>query len=142
MIEFPTLNKLNTWRQLNSPTVELEVSGKYKASGFKGDINEAADDYWGGLVRTTIPFGTEGINTYIDGHSGVETWYYSVGMLCSGGSDFINSGIPAYNGILTDHLRLWSAVYIQESTIYEIGVYNSIRYCSWVMLLAIYEMSL
>ncbi|EAY12268.1 hypothetical protein TVAG_028210 [Trichomonas vaginalis G3] len=108
IIEYPEIQLINSWKQINSPTDEIEVPGQTKAIGFSPQVTEAPMKQWGGLVRTNILDNNYGvIFSYLDGHPGVWTWYFTIGLLCQ--TSYNSGGIPVNSQYTVNKVSLWSA---------------------------------
>ncbi|EAY09317.1 hypothetical protein TVAG_394890 [Trichomonas vaginalis G3] len=105
IIDYPSLNLLNTWKQKKSPLQDIEKKDVFTATGFEAGITEAPSKEWGGLVKTA-----SNPDTFLDG---LNRWFYSVGMYCNALDWFKNKGLPAYYDTsehTTDKMRLWCAI--------------------------------
>ncbi|EAY09316.1 hypothetical protein TVAG_394880 [Trichomonas vaginalis G3] len=111
IIDYPSLNLLNSWKQKKSPLQDIEQKGVKTAEGFEAGITEAPSRDWGGLVKTILcP------DSFLDGIPGFEHWFYSIGIMCKASQHYLDGGLPAYFGktnseeVLTSKVRLWSAI--------------------------------
>ncbi|EAY03233.1 hypothetical protein TVAG_421210 [Trichomonas vaginalis G3] len=109
ILDYPNLNKINSWRQRNSPTVEEEVANVTKAEGFERYVTDLPMSRWGGLVLNKI-------NNYslLNGNPGTVWWHYAVAMLCNEEGGYLSKGYPASKDdiskheFITDRIRLWA----------------------------------
>ncbi|EAY03225.1 hypothetical protein TVAG_421130 [Trichomonas vaginalis G3] len=111
ILDYPNLNKINSWRQRNSPTVEKEKLNVMEALGFERYVTELPMEGWGGLVLSQLNLN----RSLLDGLPGISHWQYAVAMICVEGNRYVEMGYPAsFNEelqieVITDRIRLWAA---------------------------------
>ncbi|EAY12266.1 hypothetical protein TVAG_028190 [Trichomonas vaginalis G3] len=135
IIELPELKLINAWKQKNSLTEELEVSGQYSAAGFTPQITEAPMSKWKGLVHSRLlDTGMSTPYTYLDGNPGIYYWHFPIGMFCNAPSSYQNSGMPAHRPNSVKRISLWSAISEYQIELNKIkyscilSIYNSLAF--------------
>ena len=92
LLEYPSLNKYNRWRQTSNPLLASQ-----SVSGYSPISIQMSGNNWGGLSLSS----TKGTSTIIDGSPGSTDWYYAIGQQA-----VYQGGIPA-NDPSVQEVYLW-----------------------------------
>lgn len=92
LLEYPSLNKYNRWRQTSNPLLASQ-----SVSGYSPISIQMSENNWGGLSLSS----TKGTSTIIDGSPGSTDWYYAIGQ-----QQVYNGGIPS-NDSAVQEVYLW-----------------------------------
>lgn len=90
LLEYPSLNKSNRWRQTSNPLITSQSVTGYSAVNVTMTSNG-----WGGLSLSSRD------ESFIDGSPSATTWYYSIGQKKNE-----SGGIPADQGVVQE-VYLW-----------------------------------